>query len=89
MRTKQCMLIGTALCIGVSPISFDFSAGWVDIGHSPRLSGFRELDEFARRDGFEDWKQLRDFWEAEHRCLSRWSGILIRWTDFKLPGGAR
>ena len=43
-----------------------------------------ELDAFARRDGFEDWPEMREFWRENHKA-EVFSGVLIRWTNFKEP----
>ncbi len=84
MRTKQCALIGTAKCIGVEPITFDFD--WNKIAAGARnLTKPHELEAFAKSDGFENWNALREFWEAEHNAITRWSGVLIRWDRFILP----
>jgi hypothetical protein len=85
MRTKQCMLIGTAVCASLNPITMDLGKAVIFIaGQEPIGRRFR-LDEFARGDGFEDWEGLRAFWKENHAAIERWSGVIITWRDFKAP----
>lgn len=37
------------------------------------------LNGFARRDGFENWADMRRFWEAAHDDLLDWYGVIITW----------
>lgn len=88
MRTKQCMLIGTAICTAALPIRFDFQRPSIELpGRRPitRANGWRALNRFAIADGFENWEALHAFWAREHDVTTSWSGILIRWAHFKLP----
>lgn len=91
MRTKSCMLIGTAKCSGVFPVRIDFQKYIVDVNGCTIASLFllNSLNKFAVDDGFNDWFELCAFWAKEHGAIAAWSGVLIRWTDFKLPEGAR
>lgn len=84
MRTRSCMLIGTATCSLVSPIRFDFISEAVRIGDGPAIIDRASRNKFARLDGFADWDDLCAFWAAEHG-LSLWSGMLIRWTGIVVP----
>jgi hypothetical protein len=84
MRTRSCRLIGRALCLGVSPILLRLSpVGGVRINDVPWIGS---LDEFAQSDGFSKWDDLLYFWELNHGDCSTFSGVLIRWTDFKAGG---
>jgi len=40
----------------------------------------REIDEFARADGFEGWPAMRAWFEARHGLP--FIGLHIEWTDF-------
>ncbi|HEY4112905.1 MAG TPA: hypothetical protein VGM17_02485 [Rhizomicrobium sp.] len=81
MRTKQCMLIGTAVCSGVDPIEIDFVGDEIAIGARPPFCGAAALDRFARADGFADWKVMTGFWTEVHQAPARWCGVLIRWES--------
>jgi hypothetical protein len=84
MRTKQCRLIGMAVCASIQPIRLSIAPkrfGTVEI-EDRIVSKIAELNVFARADGFEDWWDMRLFWLAEHGPKSEaWSGVLIRWTS--------
>ena len=82
MRTKYCTLIGTATCELVVPITIDFSDNSVLIGPNAHR-GWASLDELAHKDGFDGWLSMREFWRENHGSISVFSGVLIRWTDFK------
>lgn len=95
MRTKHCKLIGTAPCAKVHRITIELIHSWVDLyevpGKKPRRlncwdGSDKELDPFARSDGFENWKDMRDYWAASfpekvHRTGDIWlfDGFLIGW----------
>lgn len=81
MRTKQCGLIGVAKCVSVTGIRIQVSRGIISIDDYPAIRE-DDLDAFAQKDGFVDWKDMRAFWEAEHGDVKRlgpWTGVLIRW----------
>lgn len=50
-----------------------FIAGGVE--HTTR----RALNAFARRDGFRDWNELREFWRHNHPGINDFKGVLIQW----------
>jgi hypothetical protein len=85
MRTNHCRMIGTATCKSVESIRFDFEKQEVVIGGAAPIEDLPDLDAFAASDGFEDFRDLRQFWRDNHSGVEQWSGILIRWTDFKAP----
>jgi hypothetical protein len=92
MRTKHCKLISRETCLATAPIRLDFrSRENLLIGDRGsglvELAGARQLDAFARFDGFGDWAQLREFWREVHEALRRWRGVHIRWLD--LPDALR
>ncbi len=79
MRTKQCFLIGRAVCKSVKYI-------WIAFDGKPRVTiqhagvmRAKHLDDFARHDGFADWEELRAFWAAEHGALTGFEGVIIYW----------
>jgi hypothetical protein len=93
MRTKQCRLIGRAVCTDVQPIVLSFNDA--DL----RTEGFslpsrayeserdpwgneRARDRFAVSDGFEDWSELRLFWRIHYPGVDRFEGVLIEWGGF-------
>lgn len=80
MRTKYCTLIGRAVCAEVVPVQLDFEHAVLTIGGE--RDGRRDF--FARSDGFQDWSEMRDFWAKEHRGVTVFDGVLIRWGGFKL-----
>jgi len=87
MRTKECFLIGKAICTAVPKISMSFVSGAgldehvivEDVGH---LSSASHLDQFSRLDGFEDWVEMKQFWAQEHPGSYVFDGVLVRWKPF-------
>lgn len=86
MRTKHCRkIIPDPVCVAVEPIRMAVSGmcfvhflGRDEFFHVPR-----QLDDFARRDGFLHWADLQAFWHAAHPACSdpdaRFTGVLIQW----------
>ena len=84
MRTPHCALIGLAVCDSITPIRIRLypDPGIMFDGRSiTPLSG---IDDFARDDGFKDWKDMRRFWQDEHPDKPMFSGMLIRWREFQM-----
>lgn len=86
MRTKHCRLFGRAVCHAALSIRIDFSTIYpgdvVTIEDGPRFwQG--DLDPFARADGFEDWQELRHFWQTNHPNVLQFHGALITWRDLE------
>lgn len=87
MRTKQCELIARRVCVWVNPIEIHFRdtirKDWVAIhlGVTARLKFDRpdQLNDFAKRDGFVCWDELRDFWAKNHPGVRDFNGMLIEW----------
>jgi hypothetical protein len=96
MRTKQCKKIGEATCVRLRAIELHFRRNWrrdwlryaTPGTCGIKIDGAGALAEFARRDGFIDWLELRAFWKAEHGKKLRWVeapfvfdwvGVLIEW----------
>ena len=79
MRTRQCAIIGHAVCEGVTPVRIAVEAGSVWPSDPGCWTGTDFLDAFAWADGFADWSEMREFWRREHPSASLFSGVLIRW----------
>lgn len=92
MRTKSCILIGRARCTDAQPIRLYFArpdnrgilrndsvrcaaTGW--------LQRAKQLDAFARSDGFEDWNAMRAFWDEEHDGIREFEGHIIFWEPLQ------
>lgn len=80
MRTRQCAIIGRAVCERVLPVILFFKSGTLEI------NGFQDddpvaLDAFAVRDGFADWATLARFWRATHGSYECFGGMLIKWGE--------
>lgn len=81
MRSPKCFKIGDARCTGVSQIRLYIHSEWIEIKGGSELKRGRELDAFARDDGFDDWAAMRAFWLEEHdgKHLGPFCGSLIKW----------
>lgn len=93
MRTSSCKLIGRRTCKLVEGISFSWQKSIVLIGglDVPKKKwrqldnyGGAELDQFARADGFKDWKALWDFWHKNHGDAD-FEGAMIHWHPSTWP----
>lgn len=88
-RHKDGFLIGYARCVSTTPITLKF--GKVDLVQDDQclITGARGLDDFAIKDGFCDWADMRQFWAENHPGSMRgagsleWTGRLIRWEPFE------
>ena len=86
MRTKQCRLIGRAVCGIVAPIKIDLRDHWIDFpATGVRYTKTLDLDFFARLDGFAHWTAMLAFWRQEHGTAIVFSGVLIKWERFEAP----
>jgi hypothetical protein len=78
-------LIGRAQCRLVCPITLVFNdddrdeEGVISPGVGLIQWGFSGLDDFARGDGFENWKELREFWRQTHPGVDMFEGAIIFW----------
>lgn len=80
MRTKDCFLIGRARCLDVRPIFIEIEGPVVKVGDDLPMLTVRRLDEFARRDGFDDYKDFAMFWyEEHHESMNDFRGVIITW----------
>jgi hypothetical protein len=82
MRTKECFSIGVGRCTSVSPIRITVAANKIELNFGTidlrQICTLAALDDFARRDGFADWSDMKDFWRKEHG-VQPFTGLLIQW----------
>jgi len=88
MRTQHCRAIGEAICQLVCPITLDFGAERIryPFGLGMVTLFTPDLDGFAQLEGFGDWATMRTFWAEQHDAVEVFSGVLIRWSDFRVAG---
>ena len=98
MRTKQCALIAVKNCVAVLRVIVCAHDNWIAVGDGypwPEQPcamsnkrgrvhySFVHVHDFARRDGFEDWHEMRRFWLENHPVStpadSGFKGVLIGW----------
>lgn len=83
MRTRQCRLIGHAICEAVEQIRIEIDEGVIYFPRSTdHIRSQGDLDFFAVRDGFEDWADMQRFWRREHPDTVGFAGVLITWSQF-------
>lgn len=88
-RSKFCRLVGTAFCQSTEAIAIDFEEMRVEIRSdvAPEIRIIEQkadLDDFAQRDGFDDWPELHDFMQSIHGPILRMKdAVLITWSQFK------
>lgn len=84
MRTKHCRLIARVTCKEVSTIRIRFVPRAVVINE---FVDVRDVDEFARRDGFRNWADMLAFWREENAAadVNEWTGVLLTWTGGDVP----
>lgn len=86
MRSRDCFKIGDAKCTRVREIRISFcnvAEGRIVVGDNPAIVSQAGLDDFAKRDGFDDWPDMQQFWREEHGDLKRlgpFVGILVEWA---------
>jgi len=84
MRTKACRLIGRAPCLEAVAVELRFGGGAAPDAIAAGPAYIPDLDAFARRDGFADWGEMRDFWRLAHPqafAAGAFAGVMIRWGD--------
>jgi hypothetical protein len=81
MRSPKCFKIGDARCKSVSEVRLYIHSEWIEIRGESELRRSKQLDAFARDDGFEDWAAMRAFWLEEHdgKHLGPFQSLLIKW----------
>ncbi len=85
MRTRQCRLIGTAICLDVAPIRLDLKHWRVEYATGTAITTGEDLLAFAQLDGFPSFPKLVEFWREHHPKIDdTWEGVRISWTNFAL-----
>lgn len=81
MRTKHCFLIGRSRCMAVETILMKIGANAdMQIRIAGKNLSDRQAEECATNDGFGSIEDMWLFWREEHKDISRFSGVLIRWV---------
>lgn len=82
LRSKQCRKLGEAFVESIEDVAFGAGICSIAQGHWERLLTDGEVDELARRDGFDD---VYDFWQFfdAHYPERPIRMKVIRWKDFK------
>ncbi len=74
MRTKRCRRLRVETCLDVQPIM-------LHVGHHVLMTGeyggVDTLDRFARKDGFDSWPEMRDWFKKKYGLP--FEGVLITW----------
>lgn len=75
-RTKNCVKIfkEPVVCKGIKDIKI--AKENLQIGKVSYIN-YRDLDEFAIKDGFKNWKQLTDFFRSHYGLPFK--GVIIEW----------
>jgi hypothetical protein len=72
---KDCEKLGEATCIKVAPITItELGASCEDIGVR-----YYCLDLFAQADGFDDWDEMREYFDKNYGLP--FTGVLIEWDS--------
>lgn len=86
MRTKNCKKIGTARCVGIGDITIDIVRNQITLARPRRaITKTAELDAFAQRDGFDDWRAMGTFWLETHGAVEPFKGRIISWVPTSAP----
>ena len=76
---KEKEKLGESTCIRVSPVKIEKK-----FTLCPDLSAiYRDIDEFAQADGFDNWQQMIEFFDKTHGLP--FTGVLIEWDSIKSP----
>ena len=86
MRTRQCKLIGRAICRDVRRVALQFDTATecdgVELDGVFYHGSQADLDRFAVADAFTDWADFKGFWRLVHGA-ARFEGVVIRWEGFQ------
>jgi len=74
MRTKSCRKLAEAVCIDCGYVGL--TERGVSLGDASRYP--RDMDDFARADGFEDYAAMWK-WFSERYETNSFTGYIIRW----------
>jgi len=83
MRSKQCRLLGRATCVDALPITLRFSDNVIGLWDGSEFAFRGQLDDFARKDGFDNWLRLKAFWRLHHGRIEKFEGMIIFWKDLR------
>lgn len=83
-RTKQTTLLGAARCEKSTPIYLQVEHPEIRVGgwsnYERKITRPKDLDDFARDDGFRSWEEMGLFWyEHNHADMNDFRGRLIVW----------
>ncbi len=95
LRTKLSMKIGEAICCESRMIEItDNEIRLYDSTDRPPIvfnKENRRINEFAQKDGFKDWNEMREWWIKTYKLppyqSMLFTGTLIEWKDFKPAAG--
>ena len=82
-RTKQCRKLRDAVCVRMDKIAIQTFGVRLDSDSGALQAsdmageGLVWLENFAKRDGFESWEAMRDWFEQQHSLP--FEGVLIMW----------
>ncbi len=74
MRAKRCRKLRMASCLDVRPITLYAGHYVLTVGG---YGGFDTLNRFARKDGFDSWEEMRDWFDKRYGLPLE--GVLITW----------
>lgn len=83
LRTKRAELILRTVCVASLPVTLMWRPKVAIVVDDTE---WREdlFNQFARRDGFQDFNDMAAFWREVHPGVDRFVGRLIRWQPPKL-----
>lgn len=80
LRTKYTEKLREVICKGVHSITIVFNSAFNKIlVDGVEMNSLDALNDFAKRDGFRDWFDMREFWRENHPGKYYFKGILIKW----------
>lgn len=87
MRQKGCRLLGTAVCLSVTPIKINATDMELDgrmllAGHATRGDLEDRDDDFAQKDGFKGFTEMAEWFEKTYGKLP-FVGFVIKWGELK------
>jgi hypothetical protein len=80
LRTKQCRLLGTAICTRVEPVQITETPVRAIILNNRRTLRGAAANGFAAADGFDSLDDLLGFFRDKYRLP--FSGMVISWSQF-------
>lgn len=77
MRTKACRKLRKGLITSVEPITIERNGNFIEITVGVEPLGHYEKVELSRADGFENFREMLDWFEKTHGLP--FYGFLIKW----------